>query len=108
MNKASNFLDGSFLTQLEKKLEMLPSYQERNVREESWMTAAQIAQWYAAQGGTGYTPKEIDAFLVDRWKQNTLGKIRPAKYPHSKTWETLWGNTDRVYRYPANIPLFNT
>jgi hypothetical protein len=97
-----------FFEQLAKKLLRLPSWEEQKVREESWMTSIEIAQWCTTHGFGDHTEEEIEELLVIQWEKDALINIRPAKYPHVKYFRTLWGHVDRVYPIENKVSLLKT
>jgi hypothetical protein len=93
----SNLQNDRFLERLEQELKSKPTWEKQKFREESWMTSLEIAEWYATKEYEKYTEDEIENILLQKWESNSLINIRPAKYPHSGNFRTLWGHIDVVY-----------
>jgi hypothetical protein len=92
-------LDEMFLRELAKKLGELPRPTGDDLRECSWMTASQIAEW---SGEKSLSPTkngaDLNMALLEGWEQDSRFaalKIRPAKYP-SLDMSRLWGHEDVV------------
>lgn len=95
-------MNNYLLEKLEEKLKGLPSWKEQKIREDSWITSDEIADWFVKQQYGEFTESQIEDFLVNQWENDKLRNIRPAKYPHSKNFRTLWGHIDKVYPLEKN------
>jgi TIR domain len=76
-----------------------PGVNTRKTREDSWMTAPEIAVWIKTTRGIDIDPNDIDQALLTWWRAAPASQlIRPAKYPAVNTLLRLWGHVDRVGR----------
>ena len=89
--------DNFFLEKLEEQLLQLPSYLNSSLRKDSWMTSSEISNWSKINHYGQFTSEDIEEFLLEKWKNNELKNIRPAKYPHLSTLQRLWGHKERTY-----------
>jgi hypothetical protein len=95
--------NADFLERLEQKLLSLPSWSDRNDRNDSWMTSREIAKWYFDSGYGQCTAEEVETYLLDRSKSRSLNNIRSAKYPNLTNMQRLWGHIQRVYPQPDEM-----
>jgi hypothetical protein len=94
-------LDPRTLEDLATHLREKPDLVTRRARGESWMTAAEIADWIKVTRGVEVSSEEIDEELLAWWRADPGRRpMRPAKYPGENTLARLWGHVDRVPRLP--------
>jgi hypothetical protein len=91
-------LDPVIIDDLIRLLSERPGVDTRQTREDSWITAPEIAFWIKTTRGTDIDPNDIDQELLTWWRADSASrKIRPAKYPGVNTLLRLWGHVDRVH-----------
>lgn len=74
-----------------------PDTCSRSKRNDSWMTAPQIARWIEDSYGDPYNPAQLDHDLLAWWNVDPASRpIRPATYPEENTLARLWGHVERV------------
>ena len=103
-------LDQSLIEDLTCHLREKPGLVERRERNESWMTAAEIANWIKDTRGIEHRSEEIEEELLAWWRADPHSRlIRPAKYPAENTIARLWGHVDRIGRLPeSELQTFRT
>ena len=75
-------LDQSLIEDLTCHLREKPDLVARRERNESWMTAAEIANWIKDTRGIEHRSEEIEEELLAWWRADPHSRlIRPAKYP---------------------------
>jgi hypothetical protein len=96
-------LDQSLIEDLTCHLREKPGLVERRERNESWMTAAEIANWIKDTRGIEHRSEEIEEELLAWWRADPHSRlIRPAKYPAENTIARLWGHVDRIGCLPES------
>jgi hypothetical protein len=92
-------LDQTIIEDLIRHLQEKPDVVTRHARNESWMTAAEIAKWISKTRGIELNPDHIEEKLLKWWHADARSRlIRPAKYPGENTLARLWGHVERVGR----------
>jgi TIR domain len=92
-------LSQKILEDLIVRLSRLPGAETRTERDDSWMTATEIAAWIKKAHSEDIAPDLIDRDLRLWWQESPSERLlRPAKYPGASTLERLWGHVDVVHR----------
>ena len=78
-------------------------------RNDSWMTAAQIAARILDIRGTVWDDDELDNALLAWWSADPSSRpLRPANYPEQSSLARLWGHKQRVGDFADQRPAERT
>ena len=96
-------LSQEILEDLILHLSLRPGIDTRTSRDDSWMTATEIASWIKQTRAEDVSPELIDKELLAWWRTSPNDRLlRPAKYPGARTLARLWGHVSVVRPLPDN------
>lgn len=91
-----------FIADIIQHLHERPDLTLGNKRNESWLTAAQIAGWIEESREIVLNRAQLDQELLGWWHVDPASRpIRWATYPEESTLERLWGHIERVGASPV-------